>query len=338
MAATSCSGGTERVKSEGPWTDLGNVRSPDGLWILIAEDDPDSRIILTSFLESWGYRVRAVATGTDALVEVDSDDPPAVVIVDWELPGTVGPEICRHIRARGDELCTYVLLLTARSGRTSFIQGMDAGADDFITKPVDPLELQIRLRAAMRMADAQRQLLAARNVMRDKAMRDGLTGLWNRETIVTRLRTELERCGREQSPASAILIDLDHFSRVNEDFGHLGGDAALREVAARLADSVRSYDAVGRYGGEELLVVLPGTSRADAMMLANRLLGAVREHPVHCSEGCIELTASAGVASVAGGEVVAPDELLRRADRALYQAKHAGRDQAVAAWALKASA
>ena len=314
------------------------MRSPDGPWILIAEDDPDSRIILRSFLEAWGYRVRAVATGTDALIEVDSDDPPAVVIVDWELPGTVGPEIIRHIRARGAELCTYVLLLTARSGRSSFIEGMDAGADDFITKPVDPLELQIRLRAAMRMADAQRQLAAARDVMRDKAMRDGLTGLWNKETISTRLQTELDRCARERRPTSAILIDLDHFSLVNERFGHLGGDAALREVAARLTHAVRGYDAVGRYGGEELLVVLPGTAAHDALALADRLLEDIRRHPVHCSEGCIEVTASAGVATAAPGTPVTPDELLRSADRALYEAKHGGRDQAVASWALAASA
>ncbi len=312
------------------------MRSPAGPWILIAEDDPDSRVILQSFVESWGYRAQAVASGTDALVLVDGPDPPAVVIVDWELPGAVGPDICRHIRARGAELCTYVLLLTARSGRTSFLQGMEAGADDFVTKPVDPMELQVRLRAAMRMADAQAQLLEARNVMREKAMRDGLTGLWNRETIVGRLRNELDRVRRDGEPVSVILFDLDHFSKVNEVNGHLGGDAALREVAARLADGVRSYDAVGRYGGEELLVVLPGTTGEQAAQLAERLLQAIRSHPVVCSEGSIPLTSSAGVASAS--TPIGAEALLRHADRALYQAKDRGRDRVVAAWRVVESA
>jgi two-component system cell cycle response regulator len=196
-----------------------------------------------------------------------------------------------------------------------------------VTKPFDAQELQVRLRAGRRILDLQAQLVAAREALREQATRDPLTCVWNRYAILDTLNREVSRAGRESSPLGVIMADLDHFKRVNDSHGHLAGDSVLREAARRMQSCVRSYDYVGRYGGEEFLIVLPGSSGANAVQLAERLLGAVAGEPVAVGKLSLRLTASLGVTAIEGGQIASPEALIRIADDALYRAKESGRNR-----------
>jgi diguanylate cyclase (GGDEF)-like protein len=238
-----------------------------------------------------------------------------------------GVEVCRRIRQRDSEPYTYILLLTSKSQKEDLIEGMEAGADDYITKPFDQNELQVRLRAGIRLVDLQTQLLKAREDLRDQATRDSLTRLWNRSSILTELARELARAARESRPLGVVIVDLDHFKHINDTYGHLAGDAVLREAARRMQNSIRQYDSIGRYGGEEFLILFPGCSEADSYAQAERLRRqlALTEMPVNDSS--VRVTASFGVTVALPGEIWTEEELIRTADEALYIAKKSGRNR-----------
>jgi diguanylate cyclase (GGDEF)-like protein len=241
------------------------------------------------------------------------------------MPGQTGIELCRQLRVQqGQEPYTYVMLLTSKNQREDLIEGMEAGADDYITKPFDQHELQVRLRAGRRIVELQ-------NELRRQATHDALTGVLNRSKTFEIFTRELQRSKREGTPLGAILVDLDHFKNVNDTYGHLAGDEVLRHAAARLQSSIRSYDAVGRYGGEEFIVLLPGCDEATAVMQAERLRMALSMDPVVLdSAGSVnyDLTASLGVAvSAPGREASSPEALVAVADEALYKAKRGGRNR-----------
>ena len=199
------------------------------------------------------------------------DDAPALAILDWMMPGMTGLEVCRRIRQRAREPYIYILLLTSKSQKEDLIEGMDAGADDYITKPFDQHELQVRLRAGKRLADLQAELLSAREALREQATRDSLTHLWNRSSILDMLSRELARSERERTPIGVVIVDLDHFKNVNDNHGHLAGDAVLCEAARRMQGAIRQYDSIGRYGGEEFLILLPGCDEQSSFTQAERL-------------------------------------------------------------------
>lgn len=295
--------------------------------ILIAEDDPVSRRLLEITLKKWGYDVVAATDGDQAWKVLQQEDPPRLAILDWMMPGLSGPEVCRQVRARAQEPYIYILLLTAKNQKEDLIEGMEAGADDYITKPFDSQELNVRLRAGRRILELQAELVAAREALREQATRDPLTWLWNRSSIMEILARELAKAEREGSAVGLIMADLDHFKRINDTCGHQAGDVVLREAARRMQASLRSYDAVGRYGGEEFLIIMPGSSDSSAIHLAERLRFAINREPVKLPDRSVSFSISLGVTVSAPGVTTDPETLIRVADEALYRAKDLGRNR-----------
>jgi diguanylate cyclase (GGDEF)-like protein len=297
--------------------------------ILIADDDDVLRHILQATLAKWGYEVVLSRTGLEAWQILEGSDAPKLAILDWIMPGMDGVEVCREIRKRVHEPYIYILLLTAKDRKEDVVAGMDAGADDYLAKPFDPEELKVRLRAGRRILDLQSELLAARERLHYQATHDSLTGLLNRAAALEALRNELERASRQDLVLSVILADVDHFKQINDTYGHAVGDAVLCEAARRMKSSVRVYDTVGRYGGEEFLFILPGCSGADAVMQADRLRACITEHPIELPRLTIPFTLSMGVVVRAGDVPDDLDALIQEADAALYQAKILGRNRVV---------
>ena len=292
--------------------------------ILIAEDDPVSQRMLQSFLTKWGYEIIAVSSGTEALRILEGPDAPPLAVLDWMMPGMEGPEICREIRKDPERPYTYVLLLTARTQKEDLLKGLEAGADDYLTKPFDVQELRARLHVGRRILDLQHHLLAATDELRFRASHDMLTGIPNRGTILEAVNRERARQIRDGGSFGVILADLDHFKAVNDNHGHLAGDIVLKEAACRMRACVRSYDSVGRYGGEEFLIVVPTGDGNSTAAVAERVRQAISEKPVMTESGPISVTASLGIAVSIDRDV---KEVLRSADEALYCAKARGRNR-----------
>jgi diguanylate cyclase (GGDEF)-like protein len=288
--------------------------------VLAAEDNPVFQYMLRTLLGRWGYEAVVAQDGNEALRILESGDTPRLVILDWMMPGIDGVEICRRVRSANKEPYIYIVLLTGRTESQDLVEGMDAGADDYLTKPFNSHELRVRIRAGRRILDLQ-------DALRRQATHDGLTGLMNRHSILARLSEEIARHNRERQPLSLLMVDLDRFKSVNDTYGHLAGDAVLSEAAARMSAVSRCYDGLGRYGGEEFMVVLPGCDLAAAMAQAERLREAIGVLPFAIPNRDLSVTCSIGVAVADGG---GPQALIRHADGALYQAKAQGRNRVVA--------
>jgi two-component system, cell cycle response regulator len=295
--------------------------------ILIAEDDPVSRRVLQTFLVKWGYRVVAAADGVDALKILESDDAPPLAVLDWMMPGLEGPQVCQRVRAHLDRPYVYILLLTARSQKDDVLQGLDSGADDYLTKPFDAPELRARLRVGRRILDLQNGLIAAREELRFRATHDELTGLANRRVILDAIAREHARHLRHAESFGVILVDLDQFKHINDTYGHLAGDAVLKEAARRINASTRPYDTVGRYGGEEFLVLAPSCDTAGAMRLAERIRESLGSAPVETDHGPVSVTLSCGISVGSAANPLDPRDLIHLADGALYRAKELGRNR-----------
>jgi diguanylate cyclase (GGDEF)-like protein len=284
--------------------------------VLAAEDNPVFQSMLRTLLTKWGYRAVMARDGNEAWNILESDEAPRLAVLDWMMPGLDGVEICRRLRALQREPYTYILLLTGRTESHDLIEGMDAGADDYLTKPFNAHELRVRIRAGRRILDLQ-------DALRQQATHDGLTGLLNRNSVLGKLEEELSRSGRHSEPVAVVMADLDRFKSINDTYGHLAGDAVLREAARRLKAASRTYDAVGRYGGEEFLVVLPDCNSLDAWRQSERLREAICAEPFPIEGGSLEVTCSLGVACT---DSTPGASLVRAADEGLYQAKGAGRN------------
>jgi diguanylate cyclase (GGDEF)-like protein len=283
--------------------------------------------LLEATLRKWGYEVAVACDGVEALELLQCDDAPALAILDWMMPGFTGPEVCRRIRQRSREPYTYILLLTSKSQKEDLIEGMEAGSDDYITKPFDQHELKVRLRAGTRLVDMQAELLATREALREQATRDSLTHTWNRNSILEMLSRELARIDRENGSLGVVMVDLDHFKDVNDQYGHLAGDAVLREAARRMQNSVRQYDSIGRYGGEEFLILLPGCDTASSVAQAERLRRQLSQSEMSLNETSLCVTASFGVTTAFPSKGCTAESLIRSADEALYAAKNLGRNR-----------
>jgi diguanylate cyclase (GGDEF)-like protein len=295
--------------------------------ILIADDDPTIRTILLSALMRLGYRVEVAGDGDEAWSLLQRPQAPELAILDWKMPGMTGIEICRRLRERKDAVYVYVVLLTGLDTLNDLVAGLEAGADDYMTKPFKAAELNARLRSGRRVLDLQRELLAAQAQLSVLANHDSLTDLWNRRVILEKLSQELARARREKSPLGLILLDIDHFKRVNDSLGHAAGDEVLRNLAARLTEAVRSYDSVGRYGGEEFLIVAPNCNMYDTFQLAERIRNNVCQVPIQSERGPIAVSASFGVSAATAEDNPDPKALIEAADRALYRAKAEGRNR-----------
>ena len=278
-------------------------------------------------LSKWGYDIVLAGDGLHAWEILQRDDAPQIAILDWMMPGLTGPDVCRKVRERAQEPYTYLLLLTSKSLKEDLIQGMESGADDYIIKPFDHHELEVRLRAGKRVIELQRELMSTREALREQATTDALTKLWNRTAILEHLDGELARADREERPVGVILVDLDHFKNINDTFGHYTGDLALQEASQRMRRSVRNYDSVGRYGGEEFLILVPGCDEKSTLAQAERLRSFLAEASVNVPGGEVNLTASFGCTSALPGSMQTSETLIRRADEALYLAKRRGRNR-----------
>jgi diguanylate cyclase (GGDEF)-like protein len=296
--------------------------------VLIAEDDVMSRKILQSWLEKWGYRVTVAENGAIAWAILQQEHLPELLILDWVMPEIDGMELCRRIRDRQHSPYQYILLVTARDAQQDVVRGLDAGADDYLKKPLDRNELRARLRVGERILTLQNDLIQAREGLRFQATHDALTGIFNRGTILELLHRELVRAARSQNPTGVLMLDLDHFKQVNDTYGHLIGDVVLKEVAQRISQAVRSYDLVARYGGEEFLIVLPSCSCDQIQDCAERVRSAIASVPVIVHHSGIPVTVSIG-ATVATRGATAETDVLAAADVALYQAKSSGRNRTV---------
>jgi diguanylate cyclase (GGDEF)-like protein len=295
--------------------------------ILIADDEPVSLRRLEKTLTGWGYQVQAALDGTEAWRLMMQPDGPKLAILDWMMPGLDGLEICRRERQLSRDRYTYILLLTSKTAKTDIIAGLKSGADDYLCKPVDHSELEFRLRAGCRIVNLQESLFDACRALNLQATHDQLTELWNRRAINEFLIQELSRSSREPTPIGVVLADIDHFKLINDTYGHFVGDDVLRQVAARLKSELRDYDRVGRYGGEEFLIVLPGCSTEDAMRQAERLRSAIQKSPFLIGDAKLTVTISAGVAVHEGGRSADVSSVLQCSDLALYRAKHRGRNR-----------
>lgn len=298
----------------------------DPVRVLVADDSLVMRRLLEASLTGWGYEPVTAADGRQAWELLTGEDPPPIAILDWMMPGMSGLEICRKLRQRGSPPYVYVILLTARGMREDIVEGMNAGADDYVVKPFDKHELEVRLRAGRRIIDLQSELMRTQERLREQAMRDPLTGIWNRASILEVLERELDRARREGSALGVLMLDLDHFKHLNDTRGHQFGDQALRLFAQRVQGAVRSYDSFGRYGGEEFLIIAPNCGRPELLSQAERLRRTVEAAPFEVDGVSFPLTVSIGASSLERGTRATPTELIRAADDALYQAKRAGRN------------
>jgi len=295
--------------------------------VLLVDDDPISRLLLLPLLDKWGCDVQVAKDGTSAWAALQAPDSPHLVLMDWMMPGLSGVEICRKLRARKVEAYTYVILLTARHNQQDFIEGLESGADDYLTKPCNTTELRARIRIGERILQMQADVIQARELVRFKSTHDSLTGAWSRGNTFDMLERELSRANREGKSLGMILIDFDRFKNINDSLGQLAGDDVLRAAALRILGSVRIYDIVGRVGGEEFLLLFSGCDTAAIRSKAERIRGIIAGSPFKTITGAVSLTASLAAFSAAPSEFHTSESVLRSLNGALCRAKELGRNR-----------
>jgi diguanylate cyclase (GGDEF)-like protein len=295
--------------------------------ILVADDDPVSCLLMQRMLERSGYEVVVAADGRAAVSALSSSAGPKLALIDWMMPELDGPSVCAEVRRKPDGSYVYMLLLTSKQSNEDIVEGLEAGADDYLTKPCNPAEVKARLLTGRRILELEQKLVEAREGMRFRATHDGLTKLMNRTAILTHLQQSLDRSVREGVPCSILLCDIDHFKGINDVHGHLAGDAILEAFAARLQRAVRSGDAIGRYGGEEFLIVLDGCAAEDISARAEQVRRSVTSTPFRVRDSILKVSASIGGMSISGfNRPISAERMIDLADAAMYQAKAGGRD------------
>ena len=300
--------------------------------LLVAEDNRYFRRLLEINLKSWNHEVVGCSDGAEAWEILQKPDSPRLAILDWEMPKISGVELCRKIRSMSSGPYTYIILLTAKSRKEDFVEGLESGADDYIMKPFDPVELQVRVRAATRIVQLQEDLWKALREMEKKAKEDPLTGLWNHTVGLDTLKAEIDRAVRHKRPLGVIMTDIDHFKRINDTHGHLAGDKVIVRVAEAIRSSLRSYDTAARYGGDEFLIICPDCGETDVQLVAER----IRESVINNRKGMLEFNFSVSLGAFSLDEFckVGMAAAVRRADLALYAAKRKGRNR-VMVWSAE---
>jgi len=304
--------------------------SNDNFPILIAEDDAVTRMLLKKTLTKEGHEVVSVENGQKAF-DLFKESFFPIVLTDWMMPEMDGLELCRAIRQEENPGYVFIVLLTAKDSQDDIISGLKAGADDYLTKPFNRIELIARLNSGKRFLNQERALRQANEEIKILSITDPLTGCSNRGCLNKRLPEEIQRAGRYNRPLSIVMCDIDYFKKVNDTYGHQAGDLVLKEFSKRIEDSIRDkVDLLARYGGEEFLVTLPETDLDGALKLAERLRRVIIENKFDIETKKIKISASFGVAGFGpnnrDGEI-SFDILIKAADKYLYQAKNEGRNR-----------
>ncbi|MEX0892365.1 MAG: diguanylate cyclase [Gemmatimonadota bacterium] len=297
--------------------------------ILVVDDNRDNVEIIATRLRYRGYEMIEATNGEEALAAVD-EQPPDLILLDVMLPDIDGYEISRRIK--GNESLGYIpiILVTARDSTQDKVMGLDAGADDYLTKPINFPELEARVRSMLRIKRLQDELEEKNEELERLSISDGLTGLFNHRHIHGLLAEEFERAERGNHPLTVAMFDLDHFKGINDTHGHQAGDRVLEQMADILRESAREIDRMGRYGGEEFMVLLPDTDLEEGATFVERIRKRIADGSFTIGDDqTINITISAGVATYPHETVRSPEALVRMADNALYAAKEGGRDRVV---------
>jgi diguanylate cyclase (GGDEF)-like protein len=286
--------------------------------ILIAEDDRISSKILEKHITGWGYDVLVAPDGKKAWQTFKKNEI-GIALLDWMMPEITGIELCRKIRNDKSGKYTYIILLTAKKKQKDINKGLASGADEYLTKPFNPIELNARLKTGKRIIDLLEKL-------HKQAIHDGLTKVFNRREITRILNEEFLRAQRTNQPLSTIMLDIDHFKKVNDTYGHPVGDEVLVEIVSRITAKMRAYDKIGRYGGEEFIIILPHNSLKSVKKIAERIRINIAQKTIQTSVGPLQLTVSLGCTSTENIEASSTEMMIKISDVALYNAKNNGRN------------
>jgi two-component system cell cycle response regulator len=303
--------------------------------ILIVDDHEDNIEVLRVRLDSWGYATAAAYNGPEALAYVD-ETPPDLILLDVMMPEMDGNEVARRIKANKALPFIPIIMQTALDSTENKVEGLEAGADDYITKPIDFAELRARLRSMLRikrlqesLEEREKELLEVNKKLTYMSQTDGLTGLDNRRHLNERIEEMFQHAQRLNEPFSLVMCDLDKFKSVNDTYGHQAGDEVLKQLARILKDEAREIDRVGRYGGEEFMLLLPGTVLDAAVTFAERVRKRIEGHTFTFDGGTLTRTSSFGVSGWPHPHIDQCDGLVRAADDALYVAKETGRNRVI---------
>ena len=294
--------------------------------IAIVDDDAAIRRLVRLFLRRAGFDTLEYTAGDEARAALHTE-PWDLVILDRRLPDMDGVVLAQELKAKSEFRTRYIIMLTGEDDQEDKVEGLELGADDYITKPFQYPELLARIRAGKRIVDLQKELLETNKRLELLSITDGLTKLHNHRHFQDELARAFEESQRYQRPLSLAMIDLDFFKKINDTYGHAVGDDVLKATAKMFRSSVRSTDLVARYGGEEFAVMMPETTLQDAIAFSEKIRGMVETNPLQTQVGEVTATVSIGVASVPHSRIHSAKELIVSADKALYRAKRGGRNQ-----------
>ena len=311
----------------------GSAATEPAEWrVLLVDDEPTQRLITARLLKRAGYQVETAKNGKEALERLTASDQFQLLVTDWEMPEMDGVALCRAVRAEQRYGYVYTILLTSRDAIEHLVAGLQAGADDYLTKPVLEPELLARLNAGRRIVSLERSLRAANEENRRLSITDPLTGAYNRRHLMEQLPIEIERSARYGRRLSILMCDVDHFKKVNDTYGHQAGDTVLKAVVTTIGEKVRTTDWVARYGGEEFVIVLPETGFTNACKVAETLRDALAKADIAVDDSTLHVTASFGVT---GWDADIPpsasvDTMVARCDACVYESKSGGRNRVTA--------
>ncbi len=302
--------------------------------ILIAEDDLVSSKLLKKILETQGYDVLTAKDGQEGweIFQKEKEDI-GLAVIDWIMPRMDGLKLCQKIKKFQVPYYIYVIFLTGKVDIDNVVEGLESGADDYLTKPFNKRELLSRINVGKRFVQLQQKLREANNKLYLLAITDGLTKILNRKAFLERLEEELSRMSRENSFFCLIMFDIDHFKRINDEYGHLAGDKILVEIVRRIKSQLRSYDIIGRYGGEEFLVGISGADEELGVKIAEKFRTCICEKHFDYNNKIINISISLGVdcQKIKTNDNITQllEILIKRVDDALYKAKETGRNKVV---------